>query len=284
MAKTAKTKVKKEETPSDLEITTSAQSEDMVHEVVKVDKKILLIPYLKSAAAGDELKYALRSWQNNYPEELQVVIVGDSEPWFSDEIIHIPHTPVEGVANPQIDVANKIALAITSGVVNGDFILSNDDIFLLGPTNLEFLSLLKSNGDLSNKGQPGGVYHKNAQRTLRLLEEKGLRTLCYSTHTPVVLNSEKTIQIIEDFKATEQGILLIAAYFNTHFPDARGVIPVNGGANCTILASVYRDNPPEHVLHHALQTRLFLNSNSTSWKILEPIFKKAYSKKSVFEK
>src|SRR5690606_7790263 len=53
----------------------------------------LLIPYLKSEVAGEELRYALRSWEQNFKEDFQVVVIGDREDWFSPEIVHIPHEP-----------------------------------------------------------------------------------------------------------------------------------------------------------------------------------------------
>src|SRR5690606_3374506 len=109
----------------------------------KSDEAItLVIPYLKSEAAGEELKYALRTWEANFEKKVNLVIIGDKEDWFSDDVVHIPHDGhlidedcgcdnPKKIRNPQADVAHKLMTAISAGAVDGDFILSNDDIFLL---------------------------------------------------------------------------------------------------------------------------------------------------------
>lgn len=263
----------------------------------KKDKPIvLLIPYLKSEAAGEELKYALRTWEANYADNIEVVVVGDKEDWFSDEVKHIPHdvhlidedcgcdTPKK-VRNPQADVAHKIFTAIAADAVNGHFILSNDDIFLLGRIGFEQINFLRANGELdSGVGTSGGTYRQNALRTAQELSKRGFPTVRYGTHTPVVLESGLLAEVIKEYRATEQGLLLTSAYFNHWHPNARGVVRVTGQRDCTILASVYRSNPDEKVLADAFEKRLFLNCNAKGWNAIKSIFERVYDKPSRFEK
>jgi len=259
------------------------------------DKTTLVIPYLKSEAAGDELKYALRNWDAKFKGDLRVVVIGDREDWFSDEIVHIPHEVhlidedcgcdnPKKVRNPQADVAHKLLTAIASGDVTGDFILTNDDIFILGETTLADLAYLRVAGKLeTGAGKSGGIYHQNATRTAQLLREKGRPTFRYGTHTPVVLNAGLLAEVIKEYNATERGTLLTSLYFNHHYPDARGMVTVTGGKECTILASIYRENPDKEVLHQALERRKFINVNSAGWKAIKPILEADYPEKSRFE-
>lgn len=254
----------------------------------------VLIPYLASAAAGEELKYALRAWEKNYEGPIKVVVVGDNEDWFSKEIIHLPlevHTIPEDcgcpnpkqIRNPQADVAHKLLYAITSGAVDGEFILTNDDIFLLGPTTLNDLKQPKILGNLADITKKG-LYADNARRTAAMLKSAGKETLNYGTHTPMVLDSTNLADTIRGYQADEKGILLTSAYYNHHQPEPRGLIKLNGGSTGTILLSVYSDTPPTDIVLTAFKRRKYLNCNSKGWKAISWVFKQEFPDKSRFEK
>lgn len=253
----------------------------------------VLIPYLASAAAGEELKYALRTWEKNFDGNIRVVVVGDKEDWFSKEITHLPlevHTIPEEcgcdnpkhIRNPQADVAHKLLYAITSGEVDGAFILTNDDIFLLGPTTLSDLQQPKILGNLQDITKKG-MYADNAKRTAAMLKSAGKETLNYGTHTPMVLDATKLADTIRGYQATEKGILLTSAYYNHHQPEPRGLIKLNGGASGTILLSVYSDTPPTDVVLKAMKRRKYLNCNTKGWNAIKWVFEQEYPEKSRFE-
>ncbi|NQD71987.1 MarR family transcriptional regulator [Sphingobacterium shayense] len=239
----------------------------------------ILIPYLKSEAAGEELKYALRTWETYFKEQIDVVVVGDREDWFSPEIIHIPHEVYlvkeecncpspSMIRNPQADVTHKIFTAIASGIITGDFILTNDDIFLLGSTFVHDIQTLKAFGKLENMGKEGNLYNQNARRTAKALESINLPTHRYGTHTPMLLNAEKLLEIIEKYNALDNGYLLTSLYFNEVYPDARP-IQVDGTIKDTILASVYRSDVEPQLLRSIFDKRKFINCNSKGWSSIE---------------
>lgn len=253
----------------------------------------VLIPYLAKEAAGDELKYALRTWEKNFQGDIRVVIVGDKEDWFSDQITHLPlevHLIDEDcgcdnpkkIRNPQADVAHKLLYANTSGEVDGEFILTNDDIYLLGPTTLSDLRQPKILGNLLDITKKG-MYADNARRTAAMLKSSKKGTLNYGTHTPMVLDAVKLADTIRGYKATERGVLLTSAYFNHHQPEPRGLLRLNGGANGTILLSVYSETPPTDVVLKALKRRKYLNCNAKGWRAIKWMFEQEYSEKSRFE-
>lgn len=263
--------------------------EDVIIEKHEVDT--FVIPYLKSAAAGDELKYALRSIAYSFPQD-KVIIIGDKEDWFNENIIHIPHTPESD--NPQIDVVHKLLLGITSGSIDGDFILTYDDVFLLGQTSIEDISILKAFGVLDHStGKQGGVYNKNALNTLKALKEEANHDEArkgrnfpihkYDTHTPVILNAEVLTIIIDRFNADTVGHLIKSLYFNEidwfHRP-----VQVTGGLHDPILVSVYRKDPSVEILEDAIAKRKFMNVNDAGWQAVKPYLKKLYPEKSIFEK
>lgn len=253
----------------------------------------VLIPYLKSEVAGEELRYALRSWEQNFKEDFQVVVIGDREDWFSPEIVHIPHEPhlvkeqcncpaPSMIRNPQADVTHKLFTAIASGIIKGNFILSNDDIFLLGETYLADIQILKAFGSLHAAGAEGGLYRQNVQNSLKALTENKLPTHKYGTHTPMYINAEKLIEVIEKYNALEKGHLLTSLYFNEAYPHARP-IQVDGGKRDQILASVYRPDVEPALLDAVFANRKFMNCNSRGWKSVENHLKKHFPTASRFE-
>ncbi|MGJ1419979.1 MarR family transcriptional regulator [Sphingobacterium spiritivorum] len=256
----------------------------------------VLIPYLKSEAVGEELKYALRSWEKNYNDNIRVIVVGDKEDWFSPNIIHIPIEPhlikedcacpsPSMVRNPQADVTHKIFAAIASGEISGDFILSNDDIFLVGSTYLEDVKTLKAFGTLFKQqrdNEPLRLYQRNANRTSDLLADQGLPDHRYGTHTPMFLNAEKLIEVIEKHKSLENGHLITSLYFNVLFPNARP-IQIDGSINDPILASVYRPDVSIEILDKIFKTRKFINCDSKGWPAVQPFLKSLFPDPSKYE-
>lgn len=253
----------------------------------------IVIPYLKSEAAGEELRYALRSWGEHFAEKHRVIVVGDREDWFSPEIIHIPMDPVliledcncaapAQIRNPQADVTHKILALIAAGEIEGDFILSNDDIFLAGHTTLADIQSLKAFGDLEDHGKGTSLYCQNALLTKRSLRAQKKSTRSYGTHTPMLLNAEVLADIIDRYEATEKGLLLTSVYFNDQFPNARP-IQITGGINDPILASVYRDNVELELMTKIFSNRKFVNCNAKGWVSVEPVVKSIFVNPSRYE-
>ncbi|WP_312363931.1 hypothetical protein [Sphingobacterium sp.] len=253
----------------------------------------VVIPYLKSEAAGEELRYALRSWADHFLEDHRIIIVGDKEDWFSPEITHVPLDPVliledcncaapAEIRNPQADVTHKILTLIASGEVTGDFILTNDDIFLAGPTALIDIQVLKAFGDLEDHAKGTSLFCENSLRTKQALAKEGLSTHHYGTHTPMLINADILAEVIEKFNATEKGYLLTSLYFNSRFPNARP-IQITGNIKDGVLASVYRDSVEPAMMWDLFQQRKFINCNSKGWLSVKNVIAKVFPQPSKYE-
>lgn len=84
---------------------------------------------------------ALRSFDKFLRFGVNVVIIGDREEWMSDVVTVIEHECVSD--NPQIDVLEKLKLAIAADEVTDKFIWSNDDIYLVAPVMLAHIEVPK---------------------------------------------------------------------------------------------------------------------------------------------
>jgi len=240
----------------------------------------IVIPYKKEAAAGFELLYALRAWDKNLPG-CKVVVIGDREDWFSDEIVHIGTLALSN--NPQIDVAYKLMVAIEAPEVPAKFIWSNDDIYPVTPLHLADLELLTTSGKLGEtKPNVNGMYLENLQRTLSALKEKASSFWDYSTHTPFVFEKDKLADILEQYQPYQEGYLISSLYFNTYFPD---VVPIKipGGKADPYVGFVYKENPDLEILKHAIENRKFINHNNKGYKQVIKLIEQKFKDKSRFE-
>lgn len=113
---------------------------------ITTDHVTVVIPYVKEKAQGDELRMALRSLHKFLRFGVNVVVIGDREEWMSDEVTVIEHDCVSD--NPQIDVVEKLKLAIVADEVTEKFIWSNDDIYLIAPVMLAHFEVPKNKGAL----------------------------------------------------------------------------------------------------------------------------------------
>lgn len=240
----------------------------------------VVIPYLASAASGDELKYALRAWAENFPE-CQIVIIGDRPDFISDQVVHIPH--VAEFASPQLDVTAKLMQAIASDLISEDFILTNDDIYPVNHIELADIAELKSAGFLgSTKRNANPKYMAKLLRTKDLLEARKLPIHDYSTHTPYLLNKTRLAKVIARYKADQEPLLISSLYFNTCFPKEVPQL-IKGGPTGELIAYVYRSNPNLDILEEAFLNRKFINHNSEGYPAVRPFLEQFFPDKSRFE-
>lgn len=262
------------------------------------DLKVIpvIIPYLKSAAAGDELKLAIRSLEKNLNFPFTLVVVGDREEWFADKIVHIPHEPhvvtedcgcpnPAQVIDPQADVAHKLLTAITALGLEGKFILTNDDIFVLEPQTLAQIEILKRlPNSLNETGAEGSVYRKNALRTAEFLTANGCPVYNYGTHTPMVFDAEDFTDMLANIPTTEKGYLLESLYYNGLHPNARPLVVNGSSAHDGVLGSIYKSQPNMDIIEPAFKSRWYFNCNSDGYKAIEQLLLTEFPQPSSFEK
>lgn len=280
----AKTKKNEEEQPiigETVELQKDSINESTSNEkVVNRGHTTIVIPYVKSKAQGNELLYALRSLEQNIRFGANFVVIGDKEEWFSEEITFIEHTCIS--ENPQIDVAEKLKLAIASEYVTDNFIWTNDDIYLLSPVLLGHLEIPKAKG-LLDPVNYNGFYRENMSRTMELLLENECSTLDYGTHTPIVYNKYKLVEMFEKHpELLIGGYLLSSFYFNW-----MGVIrPIHLDWKKDVWAiSIVSKSPDPELFDIFVAEKLFLNNAESGYsEWFESKLNELFPQKSSFEK
>lgn len=246
-----------------------------------LDHTTVVIPYVKNKAQGNELKMALRSFDKFLRFGVNVVIIGDWEEWMSDVVTVIEHECVSD--NPQIDVLEKLKLAIAADEVTDKFIWSNDDIYLVAPVMLAHIEVPKNKGILRPELYKG-IYRDNMERTVALLAD--FPKLDFGTHTPVVYEKQSLVDMFERFPELNTGGYLISSvYFNTLFPEFNPIssIELNWQSD-NIALSIVSKQPDHKKFQELVSKKIFLNNAESGYSdFLMKYLLEMFPDKSEFE-
>lgn len=244
------------------------------------DHTSVVIPYSKELAQGKELLYALRSWQKNVRFGINVVVIGDRENWFSEDITFIEHPCVSD--NPQADTMAKLILAMSSPDVTERFIWTNDDIYLVNPVGLAHIEIPKVLGKL-DPGKHSGAYSTNMMLTEQLLNDAKFPRLNYGTHTPFLFEKEKLSTMLEMFPEMLTGSYLFSSvYFNSMAYPSYPILldwPTD-----QVLLPIVSKTPDEQKVKELLSRKVFLNNSESGYSPwLEDFLGRLFPEASDFE-
>ena len=199
----------------DLKIAVELRDEyqEMLNEVVR--PLLVVIPYRKKEAQGNELELAVKGWKKYFKEDFQIVIVGDNEEYLPEDVIHVHHECI--IDNPPLDIVSKLREVMLRFPQAENIILTNDDIYPVNDFSLTEIQLLRVDGLLTDKKNTGKLYSENRLRTMNLLEKEGRSLYEYGTHTPVFLEVEKLLALFEKYSMDTEAYLITSLYFNTYF-------------------------------------------------------------------
>lgn len=145
----------------------------------------IVIPYRTSRWQDTELKYALRSAVAYLPAIGNIFIIGDRPAWLKN-VIHIPATDEVGPVVKEQNVYNKLMLACKDEWVSDDFIMLNDDHFLLPGFNITKSYAMLWGERISE------TYQYTVDNTQKIISS----SYNYDTHCPCVFNKKKFIEIM----------------------------------------------------------------------------------------
>ena len=162
--------------------------------------EIDIVYMVKDAVYNDELRYSLRSVDKNLPHK---------QVWFMGGKPMYVHPDRQVIINQKGDTKWDKVRAMLKAVaendeITEDFILFNDDFFVLEPTQFlppflyGTLAELCKRIEKKNYGMPTR-YTKNLENTIRTLTEHKLPTYNFELHVPIILNRDKLLQTIEQF-------------------------------------------------------------------------------------
>lgn len=164
----------------------------------------------------EELRYSLRSFQQNFKDLGKVYIVGKLPSWCTN-VIHIQaNDPYK--RNKDGNLINKLLLACYDINLSDEFISTCDDHFVLKPIDRKFFEIpVIDNAHINFI--PGAVISKwqtRLKRTVDILKERNLRFDCYEGHIPYMFNKHKFPKILLSYDyGVDLGYCGNTLYFNT---------------------------------------------------------------------
>jgi hypothetical protein len=145
---------------------------------------------------NEELRYSIRSVAKNMPHE-NIVVVGGKPDWYTGRFI-----PVDSGSstNKYENTKNNIRQIVASPDISNDFVLMNDDFYVLKPIDQV---PYYHNGLLSNKiaeftaYTSWSTYTNVLTRTMSVLNNLGFQDpLDYTLHVPMMFNKQKLAEVL----------------------------------------------------------------------------------------
>jgi hypothetical protein len=222
------------------------------------------VVYICRYGDNEELKYSLRSLANL--QYNNVWVVGGKPSWYAGNFIKVE----QNINKYRHAIANLSAI-VNSNKISEDFILMNDDFYILKPIKkLEVYNegLLENKINRYKEFAPKAQYTKRLISTYDYLVSAGFKKpLSYELHIPMQMSKTKLTEVLKT------GRLWRSVYGNKY----------NLGGKKTTDVKVYskEDNSVNY-----LNTKLkFLSTEDNSFKeVKENLLVKLFPEKSQYEK
>lgn len=229
----------------------------------------IIYPYIKG---NDELIYSLRSLVN-LPHN-KVFIVGEKPEGI--DLTKVCYIPFAQTKTKYKNTTEILKMMCNNSAVSDDFILMNDDFFILKPiTNpKEELNLYRGNAlkvyehYVQRFGANG--YSKGMLETIYFIQDKLniQEPLGYELHVPFIFNKSKFLKMFE-----LEGIDNILAL---HKRTLYGNMYYKGGNSIKDVKVFAFGSLP-------LPEQKFLSCSDTAWENLRSYMQKIFNKKSIYE-
>lgn len=220
-----------------------------------------------------ELKYSLRSLEKYGRNYNKVWIIGDKPEYLNDKINHIPQTD-DLSHSKERKICEKIITACQTEGISDPFVAANDDYFLTREIDLSEIKYYYQHTleDKIKQKQKIDIYKISLQNTDEALKEKGLPTLHYDIHYPIIYIKHLFKQAMSQYGWTKKGGYVIKSlYANTM------LIEGEERADCKIFYSHSRN----WIRKRISEVDLFSTGDIT--RAMAEILQELYPDKSKFE-
>lgn len=163
-------------------------------------RKLDVVYFLKENIESDEIRYSLRSVDENFPHARVWFVGGQPKGLTPDMRLYVKqNAPVKW-----LNVRNMLKAACENSDIPEEFWLFNDDFFILdrwgGEAN-------RYNGTLRDHivhiekrhGGEQSAYSTRLRQCEKLLADAGYTTYNYAIHCPMLISKEKMLKTIERF-------------------------------------------------------------------------------------
>jgi hypothetical protein len=153
------------------------------------------VVYICRPGPNEELRYSIRSVEKNMPHR-QIWVIGQAPEWYKGNFIEVP-----SLNSKYGNARANLAELVKSKHITDDFILMNDDFFIMRP--IEKISYFYE-GTLAERAERNelltttGAYTKLLYNTHDKLVDLGIENpLNYEVHIPMIMNKQKLKDVLK---------------------------------------------------------------------------------------
>lgn len=219
----------------------------------------VVIPLGDGSLYGDkELRYALRSLDRYYPNHGTVYLIGRKPDWVRN-VCHIKASDEPGNIFRERNIMRKILKACDSDV-SEYFVFMNDDHYLTGVIEaLPFYYQCDLSETMAHRRNHDHYYH-SLSNTLNTLKERGVGTLNFDVHVPILYSKRLFPYVMEQYNWNNPyGYVIKSLYSNSL--EVKGVkmtdLKINSRMNCFQLEKTVGDRQFFSIGDKAISPDLF---------------------------
>jgi hypothetical protein len=210
-------------------------------------------PYWDSGAAGDELRWSIRSVEQFFQGDAHITLIGDRPAWWQGHVIPKRRVSARRPNRPFRDMLSKVWFMATHAEVDQKAVWMMDDIYYLRPFTIQDLEIPRA-----VRYSPGGKnsWQRRKANTMRVLTERGFPNHDYATHLPHVFEKQKLRDVFDSFDLHTNTLLWEVIYGNVYRGTPQDVRP---------FFRRITDQLPEDRWRHETRHATVLNHTSGAW-------------------
>lgn len=179
---------------------------------------------IKKTIKNEDLRYSLRSLCNI--EHNKVFIIGELPDWVSEEVYYIP---VQQNLDRYEATTNNIKIACQCKELSNNFILMNDDFFIINKITEADLNLnrgpLKDTVDFYHENHsPLTRYDKLVENAMNMLKLQGFNNpISFELHAPMIINKNNFLTILDKINNESLHCCKRSVYGNYFIKDSKTI-------------------------------------------------------------
>jgi len=164
---------------------------------------------------NNEIRYSLRSAEKHLKNFRKVFLVGKKPDFLNENVIEIPYSDI--YSNKARNIMAKIYRAASDKRITNNFILFNDDYFLL--KDIDALNYpYYFNDDLKNVlSRQFNSYKHYVEATIKVLKNVGKPTLNFDIHEPIIYNKVKFRKMVSSYNWNVPRGFIVKSMYCNHF-------------------------------------------------------------------
>ena len=164
---------------------------------------------------NQELRYSLRSVEKFVKNYRNIYIIGDKPKYLNGEVAHVQHNDDPAHCKER-RIMEKFKFACSIDEISDKFVMMNDDYFFIKEVDVQNLPYYHKGGLPGAISKQKGLYRTSLSNTYNILTERGLNTLHFDLHYPVLYDKKLFPEVMEQYDWTiKAGYVVKSLYCNT---------------------------------------------------------------------